>query len=101
MPMVFTSLPAGIYTVIREDSDPDIPGGSTFTTADSYIVTINGGVVLTADSGLMSPGGPEPFLEVLALTGFDVSYYIAGFILIFIGGIGSVCLIRLLKRKEE
>jgi len=97
---LFTGLPSGAYTITIDTGDPDIPAGSTFTTPDNYIVVLAGGIVLYADFGLMS-AGPEPFLEVLALTGFDLSYYIAGFLLIFIGGIGAIYLSRLLRRKEE
>ena len=95
---LFTGLPAGTYRVEIFADDIDIPAGSTFTTPDNYIIVLAGGVVLYADFGLMS-AGPEPFLEVLALTGFDISYYIAGFLLIFIGGIGTIYLRRLLRRK--
>ena len=98
---LFKNLPSGTYTVTIDTGDSNIPAGSTFTTSDKYIIALAGGVILYADFGLMSAGEPEPFLEVLALTGFDLSYYITGFLLIFIGGIGTIYLRRLLRRKVK
>ena len=46
-------------------------------------------------------GDGDADIEVLAFTGFDMINYIIGLVLILIGGIGSVYLTRMLRRKEE
>jgi hypothetical protein len=81
---LFSGIPPGTYTVTIDTGDPDIPDGSSFTTASEFVVTISSGSVLYADFGLMSsPPEEEPFIEVLAFTGMNTTGYIAGLMAVF------------------
>jgi hypothetical protein len=111
--VAFRNLPMGTYIV----SETTVPGGySGMADTPVTINESNVGSVIGITAVNTKPGGEVEVqaltgevevqaltgeIEVLAFTGYNTIYYILGFLLILIGGIGSVYLTRMVRRREE
>ena len=100
--VTFGGLAYGSY-IVRETTAP--PGG--YKKAPDQTVDVNEGNPVVTVTFVDKKGGGDGdgdgdfTLTVLALTGFNMVYYIAGFLLMLIGAIGSIYLTRMLRRREE
>ena len=100
--VAFGKLPLGTYIIRKETTVP-----SGYTGMADKTVTIDkdniGKVINITAVNTNGRGDGDGDLEVLAFTGPNTTFYIAGFLLMLIGAIGSIYLVEETekKRREE
>ena len=103
--VAFRKLPLGTYVVAETTLPPGVITGmaDVKVTIDEGNVNrvINITAVNTNGGGDGDGDGETTQLAVLALTGFNTAYYIAGFLMMLFGVIGSIYLTRALRRRKE
>jgi hypothetical protein len=115
--VAFRKLPMGTYIV----SETTVPGGHSKMADRTIVINEDDLGTIIGITAVNTKNPPPPGeevqvealtgevevqaltgeIEVLAFTGYNTIYYILGFLLILIGGIGSVYLTRTVRRKEE